>query len=100
MSSRTIYHRSVVPMRPVRKVLPSFSCSAYGGSLFVKPVVIRSTDSDDCGFSTATESCVVEPEDGCVRLRVLDFFTFFSYTGSDGQQTISSAQFVADTNPL
>jgi hypothetical protein len=33
-------------------------------------------------------------------MRVLDFSTFFSYIGSDGEQTISSAQFIADTNLL
>lgn len=32
--------------------------------------------------------------------RVLDFFTGFSYIGSNGEQTISSAQFMADINFL
>lgn len=39
-------------------------------------------------------------EDRFSRLRVLDFFTFFSYIGPDGTQTISSVHFVADNNSL
>lgn len=39
-----------------------------------------------------------DPDDDEACVRVLDFFTGFSYIGPDGEQTISSARLIADTN--
>jgi hypothetical protein len=86
ISSRAIYHRSVVPRRPVRSRLISFAAS------FPEP--------DDSPVVEPNDSCFLDLDDGGEYMRVLDFSTFFSYIGSDGEQTISSAQFIADTNPL
>jgi len=73
------------PMRPVRRALPSFSGPALNDRSFVKLAVICFAESDDFCLVESNESCVIEPDDGGGCVRVLDFFTFFSYIGSDGE---------------